>query len=62
MERHKYWVEVGEYHGGNGAWTSNSQNQFEVIVECREGNEGERMVRAQYGGERRCRVQWRGRA
>ncbi len=63
MERHKFWVEVGEYFNGNsGSWTTNSSNQFETIVECRNPNEGERMVQAQYGGPQRCRVNWRGRA
>jgi hypothetical protein len=63
MERHKFYVEIGEFFNGNsGSWSTNSQNQFETVVECRTISEGERMVQAQYGGNQRCRVQWRGRA
>jgi hypothetical protein len=62
MERHKFYVEVGEYYNGTGAWTTNSQNQWETVIECRNPNEGERMLVAQYGGPNRVRVNWRGRA
>jgi hypothetical protein len=62
MERHKFYIEIGEYYNGTGAWTTNSQNQFETVVEARNSNEAERMVVAQYGGDRRCRVVYRGRA
>ena len=60
MERHKFYIEIGERYNGTGAWTTNTQNQFETVVECRNANEGERMVQAQYGGPDRCRVIWRG--
>jgi hypothetical protein len=59
MERHKFYVEIGEYKGW-GTWNTNSQDQFETIVECRSPQDGERMVQAQYGGKERCRVNWRG--
>ncbi len=41
MERHKFYIEIGEYYNGTGAWTTNSQNQFETVVEARNANEGE---------------------
>ena len=61
MERHKFYVELIQMNGW-GSWTTNSQDQFETVVECRNPNEGERMLMAQYGGSERCRVNWRGRA
>jgi hypothetical protein len=62
MERHRFYVEIGEHYNGTGAWTTNSQDQFETVVECRNPNEGERMLVAQYGGSSRVRVNWRGKA
>lgn len=61
MERHKFYVELIQKTGW-GTWTSNTQDQFETVVEARNSNEAERMVTAQYGGTDRCRVIYRGRA
>jgi hypothetical protein len=61
MERHRFFVEVfTRPHGPNGAISINSQDQFETVIECRNPNEGERMLKAQYGGN--ALVNWRGRA
>lgn len=62
MERHKFFVELITKGPGWGTWSSNTQDQFETIVEARNSNEAERMVQAQYGGSDRCRVIYRGRA
>ena len=60
MERHRFFVELITKGPGWGTWSSNTQDQFETIVECRSPNDGERMVQAQYGGSDRCRVYWKG--
>jgi hypothetical protein len=60
MERHKFYVEVyTKPWGSNGAESINSNDKFDTVIECRNANEGERMIKAQYGGN--AHVQWRGR-
>jgi hypothetical protein len=61
MERHRFFVELfTRPYGPDGATVSNSDEQWETVVECRNPNEGERMVQSQYGGPNRARVVWRG--
>lgn len=61
MERHRFFVEVfTRPHGPDGAININTQDTFETVLECRNAVEGERMLKAQYGGN--ALVNWRGRA
>ncbi len=59
MERHKFFVEIS-HTDSDGRQVVASNNQFEVIVECREPLHGRQIVQAQYG--RMAEVTWRGRA
>jgi hypothetical protein len=60
MEQHKFRIEVGEYIGGSGAWTSSTDKVFDTVIACRSINDGRRMLEAQWGGPDRARVSWMG--
>jgi len=64
MTSYRVYVEVGFYHGGgtSGSFQTESAQQFETIVQARNNGEAVRMAQAQFGGEERCRVTFRGEA
>lgn len=69
LKSYRVYVEIGEYYGGydpmmggQGAWTSNTSQQFETIVQATDPSTATRMAQAQFGGPARCHVVYRGEA
>ena len=60
MQQHKFYIEVLFRDDNTFMPYTRTDQQFETVVACRNPDEGRRMVEAQYGGPRRCRVTWRG--
>lgn len=62
MQVHRVFVEVGYYAGGgtNGAFISETNNHFETTIQASDNGMAIRMVMAQFGGQERCRVTYRG--
>jgi len=62
MQSYRVYVEVGFYHGGgtSGAFQTESLRQFETVVNAQTSGDAVRIAEAQYGGQERCRVTFRG--
>jgi hypothetical protein len=62
MQVHRVYVEVGYYAGGgtDGAFMTESLNQFETTVSANSSGDAVRIAMAQFGGQERCRVTYRG--
>jgi len=62
MQTHRVYVEVGYYAGGgtDGAFITESLNQFETTVNANTSGDAVRIAQAQFGGQSRCRVTYRG--
>ena len=62
MQVHRVYVEVGYYAGGStsGAFITESLNQFETTVTANSSGDAVRIAQAQFGGQDRCRVTYRG--
>ncbi len=67
LKSYKVYVEIGEYDGGydstmggQGAWTSNTSQQFETVVQAQHPDMAVRVAQAQFGGPAHCRVTFRG--
>ncbi len=67
LKSYRVYVEIGEYYGGydstmggQGAWTSNTSQQFETVVQAQYPDMAVRIAQAQFGGPANCRVTFRG--
>ena len=62
MQVHRVYVEVGQYmgEGTSGAFVTESLQQFETTVTANSSGDAVRIAMAQFGGQERCRVTYRG--
>ena len=62
MQSYRVYVEVGSYagEGTSGAFQTESLRQFETVVNAQTSSDAVRIAEAQYGGQERCRVTFRG--
>jgi hypothetical protein len=62
MQVHRVYVEVGSYmgEGTSGAFITESLSQFETTITANSSGDAVRIAMAQYGGQERCRVTYRG--
>ena len=62
MQSYRVYVEVGSYagEGTSGAFQTESLSQFETVVNAQSSGDAVRIAEAQYGGQERCRVTFRG--
>jgi len=62
MQVHRVFIEVGYYAGGgtDGAFISETINHFETTVNANSSGDAVRIAMAQFGGQDRCRVTYRG--
>jgi hypothetical protein len=62
MQVHRVYVEVGHYmgEGTSGAFVTESLQQFETTVTANSSGDAVRIAMAQFGGQERCRVTYRG--
>ena len=64
MKTYRVYVEVGYYagEGTSGAFITESLNQFETTVTANSSGDAVRIAQAQFGGQTRCRITYRGEA